>query len=489
MGGAERLERQAAAGKLDARRRIDRLFDRGTFVELGGLAGGEDPTTPADGLVAGTGLIDGRPVAAGAEDFTVKGGSIGVANNDKRVRLTEVAARERIPLVLLLDGAGHRLTGGEGAGRRPNDLQGLADLSGLVPLVSLVLGPSAGHGALGALLSDYVVMTEAAALFSAGPALVRAATGEDVQPADLGGPGVHVDRSGVAHDVVVDDAAAIDRARRWLSYLPTNAWTAPPGPDEDRARGSGPADDGDLGPRRLDVILDLIPADHRRPYPMIPVLEELVDRSSLMVVQPRFGSAMVTALGRIGGHCVAVVANDPSHRAGAIGVEEARKATHFLGIADAFHLPVVFLADNPGVMAGAAAEQAGALRAAAGLFVAQRRVRSPKLHVTVRKAFGFGSSVMAMNPFDEQTTVLAFPGVSLASMPADGGGRAAKLGADERADAAAHQASGPYRTASAVGYDDVIDPRELRNRLLAALRVTTGRGGRRAPARPTGIVP
>jgi acetyl-CoA carboxylase carboxyltransferase component len=222
----------------------------------------------------------------------------------------------------------------------------------------------------------------------------------------------------------------------------------------------------------------------------VPVLEELVDHGSLMVVQPRFGSAMVTALARIGGEAVAVVANDPSHRAGAIGVEEARKATHFLGVADAFHLPVVFLADNPGVMAGTAAEQAGALRAAAGLFVAQRRVRSPKLHVTVRKAFGFGSSIMAMNPFDDQTTTLAFPGVSLASMPAGSGGRASGLGVDDQTEAETHQAAGPYRTASSMGYDDVIDPRELRDRLLAALRTASvRRTGPWEPARPTGIAP
>lgn len=508
MGRAERLERQRAAGKLDARARLDRLFDGGTFTEVGALAGGQDPATPADGLVAGTGLVNGRPVAAGAEDFTVKGGSIGVANNDKRVRLTELAAQERMPLVLLLDGAGHRLTGGDGAGRRPNDLQGLADLSGLVPLVSLVLGPSAGHGALGAVLSDFVVMTESAAMFSAGPALVRAATGEDVSATDLGGPNVHVDGSGVAHDVVADDEAAIDRARNWLSYLPSNAWTAPPGSGGDggawasmseAAAGAVPSlggvgGDDDVGsvagPRRLDAVLDLVPADSRRPYRMVPVLEELVDRGSLMVVQSRFGSAMVTALARMGGEAVAIVANDPSHRSGAIGVDEARKATHFLGVVDAFHLPVVFLADNPGVMAGTAAEQAGALRAAAGLFVAQRRVRSPKLHVTVRKAFGFGSSVMAMNPFDDQTVTLAFPGVSLASMPAGSGGRASGLDADHQEEAEIHQAGGPYRTASSMGYDDVVDPRELRNRLLTALRSASARRpGPWEPARPTGIAP
>ncbi|MEL7206762.1 MAG: carboxyl transferase domain-containing protein [Actinomycetota bacterium] len=449
----------------------------GLQLELGALAGAQDPATPADGLVAGTGLVDGRPVAAGAEDFTVKGGSIGVANNDKRVRLAEVAGRERIPLVLLLDGAGHRLTGGDGAGRRPNDLQTLADLSGKVPVVSLVLGPSAGHGALGAVLSDHVVMTEQAAVFSAGPLLVRAATGEEVSAAELGGPAVHAAGSGVVHDVVADDRAAVEAARDWLSYLPSNAWSAPPVTP-------GPGD----GERDLDRILDLVPADDRRPYPMLPVVEHVMDAGSVLSVQRGFGQGMVTALARLEGRPVAVVANDPSHGAGAIGVDEARKATHFLAVADAFHLPVVFLADNPGVLAGTAAERAGALRAAAGLFVAQRRVRSTKVHVTVRKAFGFGSSVMAMNPFDHQTTTLAFPGVSLASMPARGGGEAAKLDGEAATEAVTSQAAGPYRTAAAMGYDDVIDPRRLRNRLLVALRHSAS-SGPFVPAGHTGIAP
>jgi acetyl-CoA carboxylase carboxyltransferase component len=479
MGGEDKLARQRSKGRLDARARLDLLFDEGTFVELGPLAAGAENTAPADGLVAGSGLVDGWPVAAGAEDFTVKGGSIGVANNDKRVRLTELAKGRRIPMVLLLDGAGHRLTGGEGAGRRPNDLQGLADLSGQVPLVAVVLGPSAGHGALGAVLSDYVVMTEGASMFAAGPGLVQGATGETVTPTELGGAEIHGALSGVAHDVVADDHEAIGRARAWLSYLPSNAWSRP----------ATQAGGDDAGPRDLRDILELVPADNRRPYAMTPVLEAVVDAGSLLVVQSRFGSGMVTALGRLGGRSVAIVANDPSHRAGAIGVDEARKATHFVEVADAFHLPVVFLADNPGVMAGTEAERSGALRAAAGLYVAQRRVRSPKLHVTVRKAFGFGSSVMGMNPFDDQTVTLAFPGVSLASMPAGSGAAAAGLAPDDREAVQTSQGAGPYRTAGAMGYDDVIDPRQMRNRLLSALATIAATGPAPEPRSPTGIAP
>ncbi|MGP0110329.1 MAG: carboxyl transferase domain-containing protein, partial [Acidimicrobiales bacterium] len=198
MGGEERVARHRAAGKLDARERMERLFDPGTFVELGALVGNEPeagaPHAPADALVGGIGVIDGRPAIAAAEDFTVLGGSIGTGASDKRYRLVQLAAQERVPIVFMLEGAGHRVTNAP-AGRRPNDLLALADLSGHVPMVCLVLGASAGHGALTAPLSDFVVMTPSASLFTAGPPLVKAALGEDVTKEALGGPNVHVEQS------------------------------------------------------------------------------------------------------------------------------------------------------------------------------------------------------------------------------------------------------------------------------------------------------
>jgi len=223
MGGAQRVERQHEQGKLTARERFGRLFDAGTFVELGALVGTSPrpgvETIPADGFVAGMGRVDGRPVLAGCEDFTVLGGSIGAAATDKRVRMCQLARQERIPLVFMLDGAGHRLTSRH-SGRKPNDLQTLAALSGIVPIVTLVLGPAAGHSALCGPLADFSVMTEHASMFSAGPPLVKAATGEDVTKEALGGPHIHVDLSGVAHNVVADDADDADAlalCRRYLS--------------------------------------------------------------------------------------------------------------------------------------------------------------------------------------------------------------------------------------------------------------------------------
>jgi len=482
LGGPEKLERRKKEGRLHARERLDRLFDAGTFVEIGALTGSVrgagEPPAPADAFVAGFGEIDGRPTLAGAEDFTVQGGSIGLAGADKRYRLTQLAAQERVPLVFLLEGAGHRMTNAlKGHGRTPHDLQGLASLSGQVPSVCVVMGASAGHGALAAPLMDFVVMVEGGALFAAGPPLVRASIGEDVTKEELGGTDVHLRTSGVAHNGAPSDTDALDLARRYLGYFPPSAWEAPPRRDE-----------GDTGERALDEILDLVPADARRPYSMRRLVELVCDSDSVLEVQPHWGRSLVTALAFVGGRSVAVVANDPSSKAGTINSDAAEKGTRFLEVAGAFHLPVIFLADNPGVLAGTKAERAGALRAGARMFAAQHRLTVPKISITLRKAFGFGSSIMAMNPFDAQTLSLAFPGVTLGAMPAGGGGAASKADASTQAELDAHEVGGPWGAASSLAFDDVIDPRELRNVLIRALRLARTRDPL-GPVARVGILP
>lgn len=483
MGGEERLTRHRQPGRLDARARLAQLFDADTFVELGTLVGsvhrGVTPPVPADGLVAGHGLIDGRPVLAAAEDFTVMGGSIGHGTGAKRQRLTELAQAERVPLVMLLEGAGERAQNAfERRGRAPNDLQSLARLSGLVPTVCVVMGSSAGHGALTAPLMDLVVMVEGAALFSAGPPLVKASIGEDITKEALGGTAVHTATSGVAHNAAADDTEALHLVRRYLSYFPSNAWTHPP----DR-----PADDEH---RRVPELTDIIPADPRHAYDIRNVIEVLVDRGSHLEIEPAYGRTVVTTLARLGGTAVAIVANQPAVKAGSIDADGADKATHFLGVAAAFHLPVLFLADNPGVLAGSASERAGILRHAARMFAAQTRVASPKLHVTLRKAYGFGSSLMAMNPFDDQTVALALPGARLGAMPAEGGAEAARVDGDTKAVLQHAELGGAYSAADTMSYDEVVAPAELRDALLQALRLT---GARRQlsvrPVRQPGVLP
>jgi acetyl-CoA carboxylase carboxyltransferase component len=477
MGGPERLARRHAQGRLDARARVAALLDPNSFDELGTLVGGVArgalPAAPADALVAGRGRIDGRPVLVGAEDFTVQGGSIGPGTHAKRVRLAELAAQERCPLVMLLDGAGERITNAlERHAYAPNDLQAMARLSGQVPTVCAVMGASAGHGALTAPLSDLVVMVEGAAIFAAGPPLVKASLGETVDKEALGGVAVHVKQSGVVHNAVASEEDAFAFIRRYLGYFPASAWEHPP------------LYDAAEGERRLDGILELIPAESRRPYDMRKVVDLVFDAGSALEIQPDFGASVLTVLARLGGEAVAVLANQPKVKAGTIDADAADKAAHFLEVAGAFHLPVVFLADNPGVLPGSEGERAGVLRAGARMFFAQAKLDTPKLHVTLRKAFGFGSSIMAMNPFDRQTVTLAFPGASLAAMPAGGGGAAA--GADDamQAQLDGAEAFGPWSVADTLGYDEVVDPRELRNALLGALR---GAVGRRAQAPcPTG---
>jgi methylmalonyl-CoA decarboxylase subunit alpha len=339
-----------------------------------------------------------------------------------------------------------------------------------------VLGASAGHGALTAPLCDFVAMTATASIFAAGPPLVRAATGEDVTKEVLGGPEVAIDSGGVVHNLVAEDVEAIDLARRYLSHFPLNAWERPP-------RRDGP----DAGSRSVDI-LELIPPDPRRPYPIRPVLSEVVDGGEFLDVQPGFGRSIVTVLARLGGRSVAIVANDPSVMAGTIDSDAADKASHFLDVAGAFGLPCLFLADNPGVLAGTTAEKQGILRHAARLFAVQHRLNVPKLHVTLRKAFGFGSSVMAMNPFDGQTTTLAFPSITLGALPADSDASAID-DRGERARLAAEQAQASVRAGARLSYDDVIDPRELRNALLAGLSLAEGRDAAPRQPRSMGILP
>lgn len=466
MGGEQRLAKQAAKGRLNARERVARLCDPATFVEYAALGAGAHPSgndaVPADALVGGIGRVDGGSVVVVAEDFSVQGGSIGHVNSAKRLRLAELALRESIPLVIMLDGAGERASNAlERYPFAPIDLQVLADLQGRVPIVSMILGTSAGHGALSGLFADLIIATQGSSMFAAGPPLVKAALGIDITPEKLGGAEMHATESGVVHNLVADEDEAFSLARRYLSYFK---------PDQAGTSATDSTTDSPSGQRHLDNILNIVPADTRRAYDMRELLEELVDRDSLCELQPRYGKSMITALARIGATPMMIVANQPLHAAGAITREAAEKAAHFLRVAGDFKLPVVFLADNPGVMPGPDAERAGTLRSAAAMYAAQRRLAGPKLHVTLRKAFGFGSSLMAMNPFDHQTVTIAFPGISLGGVPAAGGADASKADDAERQRMLALQ-SGAWSAADNGSYDRVIDPRELRNELIHALAI------------------
>jgi methylmalonyl-CoA decarboxylase subunit alpha len=475
MGGAERLAKHHAAGKLDARARIDHLLDRGSFQELGTLVGGAD--SPADAIVMGSGRVDGRPVMVAAEDFTVKAGTISQAANSKRYRVAELALLDRVPLVMMLDGAGYRADGRPHA-RTPTDLLAQGRCSGRVPLVTAVLGSSAGHGALVAPMSDFTVMSSHAAIFTAGPPVVRESLGESVTKEELGGPSVAV-ASGLVHNAAEDDGAALDLVRRYLAYFPSSAWSYPP---------DAPGDDG--GARLVPEIVDVVPRNGRRVYEMRHVLDVVFDRASCFEVQPQFGKSVVCALAHLGGHPVAVIANQPRVLAGSVDVDGADKAAHFITVADSFHLPLVFLADNPGVMPGRESEKRGILRSGARMFAAQTLAQSPKFHVTLRKAYGFGSMVMGMIGFDNQSAVFALPGATLGAMGAAAMSRATGADAEEAERLRRAELEASYGSASTLGFDEMIDPREIRNVLIHALeRALYRRQVAPEPVARVGILP
>ncbi|MGZ8715296.1 MAG: acyl-CoA carboxylase subunit beta [Mycobacterium sp.] len=467
MGGSERLAKHHGKGKLDARARLDHLLDKGSFREFGTLVGGE---IAADGIVAGSGLIDGSPVMIGAEDFTTLAGSIGPGGNAKRYRLAELALRDRIPLVMLLEGAGFRPSG-EHYGRTPTDLLAQAQCSGKVPMVGGLLGPSAGHGALVAPVCDWTVMSKQGAIFTAGPPVVKESTGEDISKEDLGGPSVAI-ASGVIHNLAEDDAAVLDDIRRYLSYFPPSAWSYPPSLPEDEA--------SEL--RSTPELLDIVPRGNRRVYDMRAVLDVVFDDRGWFEVQSKFGPAMICGLAHLGGHPVAVVANQPKVIAGSIDADAADKAAHFINVADSFHLPIVFLADNPGMLPGSRSEKTGVLRSGARMFAAQTAATTLKLHVTLRKAYGFGSMVMSLLGFDNQSATFAYPGATMGAMSAAALSKASHAAEDVEAKLRKAEVEASFRSAGHLGFDDLIHPAETRNALLAALR--RGIYSRQAAAEP-----
>jgi acetyl-CoA carboxylase carboxyltransferase component len=476
MGGEERLRKHRDAGKLDARARIAYLLDDGTFQELGTLVGGSD--APADAVVMGSGRIDGRPVMVAAEDFTVKAGTISGAANAKRYRVAEIAVNDRVPLIMMLEGAGYRADGKPHVAPTPTDMLAQARCSGRVPLVTAVLGPSAGHGALVAGVSDFTVMSAQASIFTAGPPVVLESMGEEITKEDLGGPDVAL-KSGLIHNGASDDRGALDLVRAYLRYFPESAWSYPPHHDH-----------GDVEPRSVPELLDIVPLNGRRAYDIRKVIDAVFDRDSRFDVQPQFGRSLICALCRLGGHPVAVVANQPMVLAGSIDADGAEKAAHFITVADAFHLPLVFLSDNPGVLPGSKSEKEAILRKGARMYAAQSLATTPKLEVTLRKAYGFGSMVMGQIPFDGQSAVFAFPGVTMGAMGAAAMSRSRGSDDDEAAMLREMELKASYRTARSFGIDELIDPRETRNVLLHSLeRAINRRQANAEPVARIGITP
>ena len=497
-GGTERMARQHNQGKLTARERVDLLFDADTLEEIGQLATHvhtpvttiPNKHTPADGVIAGFGRIDGRPAAVVAEDFAVLGGSLGINNFAKKNRIIELAQRDKLPVVWLFDGAGARTDEFIGQGLAPmHHFMEVAKLSGVTPQIAGVMGPCAGDSSLLPAMMEFIVMVEGTGMLAAGgPPLVKMGTGQDVTKEELGGADLHCRVSGVADNRATDDHDAIAQIRRYLSYMPTNAYQYPPYVATD-----------DSPDRREETLGDILPANRRRPYDMMKIIERVVDRDSFFAIKPEFAKMMITGLARMGGHAVGIIANQPNVMAGAITAVAGAKHRHFMDLCNAFHLPIIFLMDTPGVMTGPQSESEGALRAGMTIAHSFAFARVPLLSLTIHKGFGYGAAAMGGLGAGQSTT-LAWPSADFNAIPLDSGIQAAYRGVLEAADdrdteqarleAELGALCGAFPAAEQMKIDDIIEPAATRPRLIQALeRALTHRSQAPEPAMRWGFLP
>ncbi|HET7754341.1 MAG TPA: acyl-CoA carboxylase subunit beta [Anaeromyxobacteraceae bacterium] len=407
-GGAEKYHRKnTESGKLFARERLRLLLDADSFVEDGALANAMDHELPADGVVTGLGTVDGRPVAVMANDSTVKAGSWGARTVEKIVRIQEVAARERLPLFYLVDSAGARITdqvemfpGRRGAGRIfHNEVR----LSGVVPQICLLFGPSAAGGAYIPAFCDVVFMVEGnASMYLGSPRMAEMVIGEKVSLEELGGARMHCSVSGCADFLCKTEPEAIAAARRWFSYLPRSHRELPP-PQPARP------------PAAVRAIEAIVPQDQNKPFDVRELISALVDEGSFMEVKELFAGELVTGLARLDGRVVGVVANQPKVKGGVLFVDSADKATRFVWFCDAFNIPLLYLADVPGFMIGTKVERAGIIRSGAKMISAISEATVPRICVVVRKAYGAGLYAMDGPGFGPSAT-LALPQAMIAVM-------------------------------------------------------------------------
>jgi acetyl-CoA carboxylase carboxyltransferase component len=404
--GGKEGEKLARQGKLFVRDRLALLLDAGSFVEDALLANTEAGDLPADGVVTGTGRVDGRPVCVMANDPTVKAGSWGARTVEKIVRLTEHALRHELPVVWLVDSAGARITdqvelfpGRRGAGRI---FYNQVRLSGRVPQVCCLFGPSAAGGAYIPAFCDLVIMVEGnASMYLGSPRMAEVVIGEVTTLEEMGGARMHATVSGCGDNLAVDDADAIEQARAVLSYLPRTWREAPPVYEP-------------VAPVRA-LEASMVPAEDRLGYDMHDVIDALVDAESFFEVKPLFAPELIVGFGLLDGKPVGIVANNPMQLGGALFVDSSDKAARFIWWCDAFNVPLVFLADVPGFMIGSVVEKQGIIRHGAKMVTAVSEATVPKVSVIVRKAYGAGLYAMS-GPAFEPEAVIALPTAKIAVM-------------------------------------------------------------------------
>ena len=487
-GGEPRYHEKARAeGKLFCRERLALLLDAGSFVEDGALANSNAPDLPADGVVTGTGCVAGRPVCVMANDSTVKAGSWGARTVEKILRVQERAERLRVPLIYLVDSAGARITdqilmfpGRRGAGRI---FHNQVRLSGWVPQVCLLFGPSAAGGAYIPAFCDVVFMVEGnASMYLGSPRMAEMVIGQITTLEEMGGARMHCSVSGCGDLLAKTEADAIAAAQAYLAYLPLHA---------DAALPVVPA----LAPAKTCADLEaLIPTEENKPFDMRLVIERLIDAGSFFELKKLFAGELLTGFARIDGHPVGIVANQPKVKGGVLFVDSADKAARFIGLCDAFGLPLLFLADVPGFMIGKQVEREGIIRAGAKMIMAVSEATVPRLSVIVRKAYGAGLYAMS-GPGFEPEACLALPSAMIAVMGPEAAVNAvfynklqglaeperkaeeAKLRQEYREDVDIE------RLASELVIDAIVPPESLRDEIAARLRSARGRRDRPPPKR------
>lgn len=477
--GPHATEQQHARGKLTARERLDLLFDQGSFTEVEQLRrhratgfGLEAKRPYTDGVITGWGTVHGRTVFAYAHDFRIFGGSLGEAHATKIHKIMDMAVQAGAPLVSLNDGAGARIQEGVSALAGYGGIfQRNTRASGMIPQISVMLGPCAGGAAYSPALTDFVFMVrETSQMFITGPDVVQAVTGEEITQNGLGGADVHGTVSGVAGFVYDDEAECLDEVRFLLSLLPSNNRELPPALEPD-----DPAD------RRTDALVDLVPAEGNRPYDMRAVIQEIVDDGELLEIHAGWAGNIICALARLDGRTVGVVANQPAQLAGALDIHASEKAARFISICDAFNIPLVTLVDVPGFLPGVDQEHNGIIRHGAKLLYAYCNATVPRISLVLRKAYGGAYIVMDSRSIGADLAY-AWPTNEIAVMGAEGAANVVfrrEIAASDDPEATRAQLVKEYRTELMHPYyaaerglvDDVIDPARTRSALIEALRV------------------
>lgn len=495
-GGVKKIQKQHESGKLTARERINLLLDPGSFVELDPFVkhrcvefGMEKVDAPAEGVVTGYGTVDGRLTYVYAQDFTVVGGSLGEMHAKKICKVMDMSMRMGAPIVGINDSGGARIQEGVDA------LSGYASIfyrntlaSGVVPQISVILGPCAGGAVYSPALTDFIFMVDQTSkMFITGPQVIKAVTGEDVSPEALGGAMTHNKTSGVAQFMTNNEEECMAEVRRLLSFLPSNNLEHAPVYDVE----------DDIN-RLCDRLNEIIPDSPNKPYDIKEVIAEIVDNGDFLEVQPYFAQNMVVGFARLNGKAVGIVANQPKVLAGCLDINASDKAGRFIRTCDAYNIPLVTLVDVPGFLPGTNQEYGGIIRHGAKMLYAYSEATVPKTTVIVRKAYGGAYIAMCCKELGADL-VMAWPSAEIAVMGPDGAANIIfKNDIDnsenpletrkEKIEEYRNKFANPY-VAAARGYvDDVIEPATTRKRLISAMEMLAGKRESR-PAKKHGNIP